>query len=226
MQEAEANFCKDLEALETTIDPMIQQYKAKAVDMALARFEKYQQRAIAEGFISPQSQPSISPSLLSTSTSDRWSASQSLKDDIRPLESSDIKLDAEDGLLIISVTDLVVKVLEPMKTEDDASNIMLPVTFRVRDELQWLKVIIPNNNRAKDHPAFSVAEAVTKKWVPINFKFKVSGVAIYSAYSMNSQFGFTSRLEKYGTSEDKEWNCKFVMYEMGTQMSALRKIKK
>ncbi|KAF9367150.1 hypothetical protein CPB97_006222, partial [Podila verticillata] len=90
LQEAEATFRKDLEALELTIDPMIRQYKAKAVDMALAHFEKYQQRAIAAGFISPPSQSSISPPSLSISTSDRSTIPHLLKQDDRPLESSDI----------------------------------------------------------------------------------------------------------------------------------------
>jgi len=90
MQEAEATFHKDLEALELTIDPMIRQYKVKAVDMALAHFEKYQQCAIAAGFISPPSQSSISPPSLSISTSDRSTIPHLLKQDDRPLESSDI----------------------------------------------------------------------------------------------------------------------------------------
>ena len=42
MWDAEVSFHKDVEALELTIDLMIHQYKAKAVDMALACFEKYQ----------------------------------------------------------------------------------------------------------------------------------------------------------------------------------------
>ncbi|KAG0013472.1 hypothetical protein BGZ82_002119, partial [Podila clonocystis] len=50
----------------------------------------------------------------------------------------------------IEVTDLVVKVLEPLKTEDESHDIALPVTFRVRGELQRLKIIIPNNNKVKN----------------------------------------------------------------------------
>ncbi|KAG0010164.1 hypothetical protein BGZ81_002951 [Podila clonocystis] len=149
----------------------------------------------------------------------------------------------------IEVTDLVVKVLEPLKTEDDSSDITLPVTFRVRGELQRLKIIIPNNNKVKYHPVYSVAESIAKKWVPINSKFKVSGVAIYSAYSMNGQLGLASRLEvdsmvafhdddedivdtsfftvrKYETNEEKDRHRKQVAREVGTRMSALRKSKK
>ena len=88
MQEAEATFHKDLEALELTIDPMIHQYKSKAVDMVLACFEKYQQCAIAAGFISPPSQSSISLPSLSISTSDRSTILHLLKQHDCPLESS------------------------------------------------------------------------------------------------------------------------------------------
>ncbi|KAG0312239.1 hypothetical protein BG000_006291, partial [Podila horticola] len=136
----------------------------------------------------------------------------------------------------IEVADLVVKVLEPMKTEDENGDITLPVTFRVQGEVQRVKIIIPNNSKIKDHPAYSVAESIAKKRVPINSKYKVSGVAIYSAYSMNNQVGLASRLEvksmvafhdddedivdtslftvkKYETSNDKEWNRKHVARE-------------
>ena len=90
MQDAEMTFCKDLEALEVSIDPMIHQYKAKAVDMALAHFEKYQQCAVTARFISPLSQSSILPPSLLISTSDRSTIPQLPKQDDHLLESSDI----------------------------------------------------------------------------------------------------------------------------------------
>lgn len=85
------------------------------------------------------------------------------------------------------IKDLTVKVLEPEKIGDASSDITLPVTFRTRGDLQRWKIIIPNDNTAKTHPAFPVAKGVAKKIIPMHSEFKVNGFANFSAYTIDGQ---------------------------------------
>ncbi|KAF9083509.1 hypothetical protein BGX29_003101, partial [Mortierella sp. GBA35] len=90
LYEAEETFRKDLEAVEKTLDPLIRQYKVKALDMTLARFEKYRQRAISARFIVISTQSSISSASSTATTTDSISTKESSRNDGRPLDSSDI----------------------------------------------------------------------------------------------------------------------------------------
>ncbi|KAF9536190.1 hypothetical protein EC957_012224 [Mortierella hygrophila] len=90
LHEAESSFRKDLEAAEQTLDLNIQRLKYMAVEMSLARFEKYQKRAIAAGFITSPSQPSASSSTSSTTSVESSLVKISSIDDGKPLDCSDI----------------------------------------------------------------------------------------------------------------------------------------
>ncbi|KAG0197220.1 hypothetical protein BGX33_000840, partial [Mortierella sp. NVP41] len=90
LYEAEETFRKDLEAVEKTLDPLIRQYKVKALDMTLAPFEKYRQRAISARFIVISTQSSISSASSTATTTDSISTKESSRNDGRPLDSSDI----------------------------------------------------------------------------------------------------------------------------------------
>src|ERR1700757_3105470 len=62
----------------------------KAMEMSLARFTEYQQRAVHAGYIDPPSQPSAT-STTSSSIKDSMSVRELSKDDsVPPLESKDL----------------------------------------------------------------------------------------------------------------------------------------
>ena len=86
LQEAEQSYRKDLEMLERTVDDTIRHFKTKALEMTYQRYVRYQQRAIAAGYIAD-------PALLS-STAATSSTTTSVHQDNNntPIESKDINL--------------------------------------------------------------------------------------------------------------------------------------
>ncbi|KAK3808072.1 MAG: hypothetical protein J3R72DRAFT_464648 [Linnemannia gamsii] len=89
LQRAEEAFRKDLKDVESTLDPTLREYKVKALDMTIARYEKYHQRAISAGFIVKTTPSSASSTSTSTSAVGNLGKG-SHQDDPRPLDSSEI----------------------------------------------------------------------------------------------------------------------------------------
>ena len=91
LHQAEQRFRHDLEETERTVDPVIRQYKVRSLDMSWTSYEKYRQRAIVAGFITPSTSSQTS-ALSIPVTTDTTSDKDPTRIVAKPLECSDINL--------------------------------------------------------------------------------------------------------------------------------------
>jgi hypothetical protein len=94
----------------------------------------------------------------------------------------------------LQVVDLVIKVQRPER-KDDSSEVVLPVNFKVDGEAQRARICVPRDRFMKDHPAYSVIEKIAHDRLPVNTQFRVSGIMVYSVYSVDGIQGLSTRLK-------------------------------
>ncbi|KAF9317611.1 hypothetical protein BG006_003355 [Podila minutissima] len=94
------------------------------------------------------------------------------------------------------VVDLVVSVLQPYSLgSEGTSDMVLPVLRDNELGLLQFDIIIPFSPTMTEHPVFAVMDAVSRNIIPINSRFKVNGVAVFTADMLDGEPGIVSRLE-------------------------------